>query len=171
VKLKRIGFPVYPGQEVPVDRFSVLVVDDEQDFLETLVNRLVKRNMDAAGVRSGEEALALMKKKLFDVIVLDVKMPGGMDGIEALREMKKIQPLAEVIMLTGHASLETSIEGMKVGAYDYLLKPIKLEELLTKMAQAFERKNIQDQKIRTARIQELLRPLASALEQERDEKK
>lgn len=154
-----------------MDRFSVLVVDDEQDFLETLVNRLVKRNMDAAGVRSGEEALALMKKKLFDVIVLDVKMPGGMDGIEALREMKKIQPLAEVIMLTGHASLETSIEGMKVGAYDYLLKPIKLEELLTKMAQAFERKNIQDQKIRTARIQELLRPLASALEQERDEKK
>jgi DNA-binding NtrC family response regulator len=154
-----------------MDKFSVLVVDDEQDFLETLVNRLVKRNMDATGVRSGEEALALMKKKLFDVIVLDVKMPGGMDGIEALREMKKIQPLAEVILLTGHASLETSIEGMKVGAYDYLLKPIRLEELLTKMAQALERKNIQDQKIRTARIQELLRFPVFALDEDRDEKK
>jgi len=151
-----------------MDYFRALVVDDEQEFLETLVNRLGKRSIDTSGVRSGEEALELMKKKLFDVVVLDIRMPGGMDGIEALREMKKIQPLAEVILLTGHASVETSIEGMKLGAFDYLLKPVKLEELLTKMAQAFEKKNAHDQKIRTARIRELMRFPGRVLEEEKD---
>ena len=122
-------------------RFSVLVVDDEKDFLETTVNRLLKRNIEAVGAASGEDALALMGKRSFDVVVLDVKMPGGMDGIEALREMKKIQPLAEVILLTGHASVETSIEGMKLGAFDYLLKPVTLEDLMVKLTEAFEKKS------------------------------
>ena len=153
-----------------MDYFRALVVDDEQDFLETLVNRLGKRSIDTAGVRSGEEAVEVMKKKLFDVVILDIKMPGGMDGIETLREMKKIQPLAEVILLTGHASVETSIEGMKLGAFDYLIKPIKLEELLTKMAEAFDKKNAHDQKIRTARIKELMRFPGRVLEQEKEEK-
>jgi DNA-binding NtrC family response regulator len=153
-----------------MDYFRALVVDDEQDFLETLVNRLGKRSIDTTGVKSGEEAVEVMKKKLFDVVILDIKMPGGMDGIETLREMKKIQPLAEVILLTGHASVETSIEGMKLGAFDYLIKPIKLEELLTKMAQAFEKKNAHDQKIRSARIKELMRFPGRVLEQEKEEK-
>jgi DNA-binding NtrC family response regulator len=153
-----------------MDYFRALVVDDEQDFLETLVNRLGKRSIDTAGVRSGEEAVEVMKKKLFDVVILDIKMPGGMDGIETLREMKKVQPLAEVILLTGHASVETSIEGMKLGAFDYLIKPIKLEELLTKMAEAFDKKNAHDQKIRTARIKELMRFPGRVLEQEKEEK-
>ena len=137
--------------------FNVLVVDDEQDFLETLVNRLKKRSIDAVGVMSGEEALEEIKKKPFDVVILDIKMPGGMDGIEALREIKKMQPLAEVILLTGHASVETSIEGMKLGAFDYLLKPVKLEELLKKIAEALEKKDKQDQKIRSAQIKKLLK--------------
>jgi DNA-binding NtrC family response regulator len=93
-----------------------------------------------------------------------------MDGIEALREMKKIQPLAEVLLLTGHASVETSIEGMKLGAFDYILKPVKLEELLTKLAEAFEKKDTHDQKIRSARIKELIRFPARVLEQEKDDK-
>jgi DNA-binding NtrC family response regulator len=154
-----------------MDNFRALVVDDEQDFLETIVNRLGKRSIDTTGVRSGEQAVELMKKKLFDVVVLDIKMPGGMDGIEALREIKKIQPLAEVILLTGHASVETSIEGMKLGAFDYLLKPVRLEELLTKMAQAFEKKNAHDQKIRAARIKELMRFPGRVLEEEKDREK
>ena len=137
--------------------FNVLVVDDEQDFLETLVNRLKKRSIDAVGVMSGEEALEEIKKKPFDVVILDIKMPGGMDGIEALQEMKRMQPLAEVILLTGHASVETSIEGMKLGAFDYLLKPVKLEELLKKIAEALEKKDKQDQKIRSAQIKKLLK--------------
>jgi DNA-binding NtrC family response regulator len=154
-----------------MDSLRVLVVDDEEDFLETLVNRLRRREIEATGARSGEAALEEMKKKLFDVVILDIKMPGGMDGIEALREMKKMQPLAEVILLTGHASVETSIEGMKLGAFDYVLKPIKLEELLPKMAQAFERKTSHDQKIRSARIKELLRFPGRVFDQEKGPQK
>ena len=150
--------------------FNILVVDDEEDFLETLVNRLEKRKIDTTGVRSGEEALELMKKKQFDVVILDIKMPGGMDGIETLREIKKVQPLAEVILLTGHASVETSIEGMKLGAFDYILKPVRLEELLSKLAQAFEKKDSHEQKIRSARIKELIRFPGRVLKQEKEEK-
>jgi len=153
-----------------MDYFRVLVVDDEEVFIKTLVNRLNKRNIDTTGALSGEEALELMKKKLFDVVILDIKMPGGMDGIEALREMKKIQPLTEVILLTGHASVETSIEGMKLGAFDYLLKPIKLEELLIKLADAFEKKDSHEQKIRSARIRELIRFPGRVFEQEKEDK-
>ena len=153
-----------------MDAFRALVVDDEEDFLETLVNRMNKRNIDTTGAKSGEEALELMKEKLFDVVILDVKMPGGMDGIETLREMKKIQPLTEVLLLTGHASVETSIEGMKLGAFDYILKPVKLEELLTKLAEAFEKKDSHEQKIRSARIKELIRFPARVLDQEKEEK-
>ncbi|HUV78355.1 MAG TPA: response regulator [Desulfobacterales bacterium] len=140
-----------------MDMFRIMVVDDEVDFLETIVNRLQKRQLNATGVTSGEEAVALLKEELFDVIILDIKMPGGMDGIETLREIKKIQPLIEVILLTGHASVETSIEGMKLGAFDYCLKPIKFEELLQKMAAAFEKKSTHDKKIRDAKIQQLIR--------------
>jgi len=137
--------------------FNVLIVDDEEDFLETIIKRLNKRQVDASGARSGEEALELLKEKTFDVVILDIKMTGGMDGIEALREIKKIQPLAEVILLTGHASVETSIEGMRLGAFDYLLKPIKLDDLLKKIAQAIEKKDTHDNKIRSAQIKKLLR--------------
>ena len=150
--------------------FRVLVVDDEEDFVEATVKRLNKRGIDAEGVLSGEQALELMKKKRFDVVLLDIKMPGGMDGIETLREMKKIAPLTEVILLTGHASVESSIEGLKLGAFDYLLKPMKLEDLITKLAEAFEKKDKQDQKIRSAKIKELLRFPGRAL-QEKDEEK
>jgi DNA-binding NtrC family response regulator len=158
-------------KEAHMDSFRVLVVDDEQDFLETLVNRLNKRDIDATGVLSGEKALEEVKKRLFDAIVLDIKMPGGMDGIEALREIKKIQPLAEVILLTGHASVETSIEGMKLGAFDYLLKPIKLEDLMIKLAEAFEKKDTHEQKIRKARIKELMRFPGRVFNHEKEDKK
>ena len=129
-----------------VETFRVLVVDDEVDFLETLVNRLKKRKFEAEGVTSGEAALERLKEKPFDVVVLDMKMPGGIDGIETFREMRKIQPYAEVILLTGHASVETSIEGMKLGAFDYLLKPVKFEELLAKLAAAIEKRVSRERK-------------------------
>ena len=137
--------------------FNVLVVDDEEDFLETITKRMNKRGVDTHGVRSGEEALALMKEKVFDVVILDVKMPGGMDGIQALKEMKQIQPAAEVILLTGHAAVETSIDGMKLGALDYLLKPIKLEDLLKKIALGIEKKDAHDQKERSQLIRKMIR--------------
>lgn len=147
--------------------FRVLVVDDEIDFLETIVNRLNKRKLDAKGVTSGEAAMDVLKEALYDVVLLDIKMPGGMDGIETLREIKRIQPLVEVLLLTGHASVETSIEGMKLGAFDYLLKPMKFDELLVKMAQAFEKKAAHDKKIRDAKIHELTRYPSRVFEQEK----
>jgi DNA-binding NtrC family response regulator len=120
---------------------AILVVDDEGDFRETLINRLKKRRIPAVGCASGEEALALFQKgERFDAVILDIKMPGGMDGISTLREIRAIHPGADVILLTGHASLETSLEGMQQGAFDYLLKPIKLEDLLEKLAQVLDRK-------------------------------
>jgi len=153
-----------------MDYFSILIVDDEVDFVETLVKRLRKRNINTHGVHSGEEALKLMQQKHFDVVVLDIKMPGGMDGIETLREMKKVQPLAEVVLLTGHASVETSIEGMKLGAFDYLLKPVRLDELLLKLGEAFERKTNHDQKIKHAQIRELIRFPGNVFHQDPEKK-
>jgi DNA-binding NtrC family response regulator len=146
--------------------FRILVVDDEVDFTETLVNRLNKRKLDAVGVTSGEEAINMMENRLFDVVVLDVKMPEGMDGIETLREIKKRHPLVEVILLTGHASVETSIEGMRLGAFDYLLKPIQFDDLLKKISAAFERKYPQDKKIQDAKIRELIRYPSKVFEQD-----
>jgi DNA-binding NtrC family response regulator len=123
-----------------MDFFTVLVVDDEEDFLETIVKRLQKRNINTHGAKSGEEALEIISRIAVDVVILDVKMPGGMDGIETLREIKKLSPLTELILLTGHASVETTREGMRLGASDYLLKPVKLEELLPKLLQASEKR-------------------------------
>lgn len=130
-----------------MNNFKVLLVDDEEDFLETIVNRLKKRNILATGVSNGEKALELLNKEFFDAIIMDIKMPGGIDGIDALREIKKIQPLSEVILLTGHASMATTIEGKKLGAFDYMLKPIKLDDLLIKLDEIVKKKNSHNQKI------------------------
>ena len=129
-----------------MENFNVLLVDDELEFLETLVKRLTKRGLNITMARSGEEALAVIREKKFDVSVLDVRMP-GMDGIETLRAMKKIAPLMEVIMLTGHASVEVAIEGMELGAFDYLMKPMDIDELFYKLQDAHKRKKIQEEKI------------------------
>jgi DNA-binding response OmpR family regulator len=125
-----------------MDKFKVMIVDDEVDFLETMVKRLQARNIEVTGVESGYQALEVLDNRSPDVIILDVKMP-GMDGIETLREIKKKKPLTEVIMLTGHASVESGIQGMQLGAFDYVMKPIALDELLEKMRQAYERKLLQ----------------------------
>jgi DNA-binding NtrC family response regulator len=134
-------------RRLQVEPFSVLFVDDEVDFLETLLKRMKKRQLNAVGVNSGEDALAYLKEHDVDIVVLDVRMP-GMDGIEALRKIKKINPLLEVIMLTGHACLEIAREGMEVGAFDYLMKPINIDELLYKLQDAFKKKSIQLEKIK-----------------------
>ena len=125
-----------------MEKFKVMIVDDEVDFLETIVKRLQTRSIDVTGVESGYQALEVLDNRNPDVIILDVKMP-GMDGIETLREIKKKKPLTEVIMLTGHASVESGIQGMQLGAFDYVMKPIALDELLEKIRQAYERKLLQ----------------------------
>ena len=127
---------------------TVLFVDDEPDFLQTLLKRMRKRDVDAAGVGSGEEALVHLAQSPADVVVLDVRMP-GMGGIETLRAIKKKTPLTEVVMLTGHASLEVAREGMENGAFDYLMKPVDIDDLLYKIQDAFHKKTIQEAKIKT----------------------
>ncbi len=127
--------------------FKVLFVDDEMDFIETLMKRMKKRGVDVEGVGSGEEALKVLDSKPIDVVVLDVKMP-GMDGIETLREIKKRHPLVEVIMLTGHANVEVAIQGMELGAFDYLMKPMAIDELFFKLNDAYKKKSLHEQKIK-----------------------
>jgi len=131
----------------------VLVVDDEEDFRETMVSRLLKRNIDAIGAENGEKALKLINKFTYDVVILDIRMP-GIDGIAVLREIKKIKPLIEVVLLTGHATVESGIEGMKLGAYDYILKPAKIDDILEKIQQAYEKKCVRSEKIRHAFIRD-----------------
>jgi DNA-binding NtrC family response regulator len=128
-----------------MEKFKMLVVDDEQDFLETILKRLKARKIEVTGVESGYKALEFLDAHDVDVTILDVKMP-GMDGIETLREIKKKKPLTEVIMLTGHASVESGIQGMQLGAFDYVMKPVALDELLEKVRQAYDRKVIQEGK-------------------------
>ncbi|MGD9972552.1 MAG: response regulator [Desulfatirhabdiaceae bacterium] len=130
-----------------MDTFNVLFVDDEIDFLDTLMKRMKKRNVSVSGVNRGEDAIEYLKTHSIDVVVLDMRMP-GMDGIETLREIKKLNPLLEVIMLTGHACLEAAREGMELGAFDYLMKPLNIDELLYKLQDAYRRKSIHEEKIK-----------------------
>ncbi len=129
-----------------MDGVSVLLVDDEEEFVNTLTKRMNKRNVKASAVKSGEEALGFLEQHPTDVVVLDVKMP-GMDGIRALREIKERYPLTEVIMLTGHANVEVAIHGMELGAFDYLMKPMAIDDLLYKIQDACKRKSLHEKKI------------------------
>jgi two-component system, OmpR family, response regulator len=122
-----------------MDKFRVLIVDDEDDFRETLSLRLRNRKFIVDVAQSGEKALELLSNQDFDVIILDVLMP-GMDGLACLKEIKKMKPLVEVILLTGREEVESGIEGMRMGAFEYLEKPLPLDELLEKMELAYERK-------------------------------
>ncbi|UCF94397.1 MAG: response regulator [Desulfobacterales bacterium] len=134
---------------------KVLLVDDERPFVETMNKRLTKRNLEVAAAYSGTEALErLGAMDSLEVVILDVKMP-GMDGIETLREIKKQYPLVEVIMLTGHATVESAIEGMRLGAFDYLMKPCDMEQLLAKVQEAAAKKRQHDEKIIQARLKEI----------------
>lgn len=134
----------------------VMLVDDEEAFVEAMTRRLSKRNLRIISAFNGEEALEkLDANRNLDVVILDVKMP-GMDGIQTLREIKNRFPLIEVIMLTGHATVENAVEGMKLGAFDYLMKPCDIDELMKKVNEATERKRTQEEKIREAAVRNAL---------------
>jgi len=130
----------------------ILIVDDEERFVTTLAKRLIERELEVVvGVYSGKEAIEEIRNNTYDVIILDVKMP-GLDGVETLREMKKIDPGIEVIMLTGHASVDSAVEGMRLGAYEYLMKPCEIDELMEKINGAYELKEARDERIRQAEV-------------------
>ena len=131
--------------------FNVLVVDDEDEFREVIMKRLAKRGLHVEGAAGGRKALEILEHNRTDVVLLDVKMP-DMDGIETLRRIRNLKPLVEVILLTGHASVDSGIEGMKLGAFDYLMKPIELEPLLEKLADAYDKKRLHQEKIEAAQM-------------------
>ena len=134
----------------------VMLVDDEAPFVETMTKRLKKRELKVMNAFSGLEALEkLDKNRNTDVVILDVKMP-GIDGLETLERIKKAYPIIEVIMLTGHATIENAIEGMKRGAFDYLMKPCDLEQLMLKVNEATTKKRDHDNKIKEAKVREAL---------------
>ena len=114
---------------------KVLLVDDEQDFLETLSSRLEMRGLKVSAVTSGEQAIAEAREQEFDAIVVDLSMP-GIDGLETLKRIKANNPNAEIIMLTGHGSVASGVEAMKLGAGDFLQKPVELTELMSKIGEA-----------------------------------
>ncbi len=134
---------------------NLLLVDDEEPFVDAITKRLTKRDFSVAAAHSGQQALdQLEQNRSLEVVVLDVKMP-GMDGIETLREIKRQFPLVEVIMLTGHATVESAIEGMKIGAFDYLMKPCDMEQLVAKAKEAAAKKRAHEEKITEARMREI----------------
>ena len=120
---------------------SILLVDDEQTMVKYLSKRLIKKGFEISIAYNGLDALEQVKAADFDVILLDVLMP-GMNGIDTLKEIKKIKPETEVIMLTGHASVEVGIEGMKAGAFNYIMKPFDPNELMTEINLAYEQRRI-----------------------------
>jgi len=128
-----------------MNSFNVLVVDDEEDFLSILVKRLGKRGVTVFEAHNGRDALSMIEREPIDVVVLDVRMP-GIDGIETLRSIKRIDPAIEVIMLTGHANIEVAVKGMELGAFDYLMKPMNIDDLLFKLQDANKARKLKRQK-------------------------
>ena len=134
---------------------SILLVDDEKGFVDTMAKRLTKRGLTVGTAYDGQAGLdALAGSDNVDVVILDVKMP-GMDGIEVLQAIKAAHPLVEVIMLTGHATVENAIDGMKLGAYDYMMKPCEMDELLAKVEEAYNKKQDQENRILEARARHI----------------
>jgi DNA-binding NtrC family response regulator len=136
---------------------KLLIVDDEVQFLEAIAQRLRKRDFDVYTATNGPEAIELAGREKFDIALLDLKMP-GMDGTEVLKVLKKDHGFIEVIILTGHGSLESAVELTKLGAFDYLPKPYEIDLLIQKLKEAYEtrlRKKFAADEDKMSRIMEI----------------
>jgi DNA-binding NtrC family response regulator len=129
-------------------KMKMMLVDDEERFLFTTKKLLARKGYDVLTAISGIEAL--------EILNLDVKMP-GMDGITALKEIKRLFPLVEVIMLTGHATVDSAVEGLHSGATDYLMKPTDVNDLIKKAEEAFEKRQKLEEKIRVAKTRRFMK--------------
>jgi DNA-binding NtrC family response regulator len=129
-----------------MEEMKMMLVDDEERFLETTKKLLARKGYEVLTATSGSEALEKLMKENVHVVILDVKMP-GMDGVATLKAIKCRYPLVEVIMLTGHATVESAMDGLKLGAADYLMKPADVDELIKKAKEAFAKKKILENKI------------------------
>ena len=118
---------------------KILLVDDEEEFLNTLTQRLEVRGLKVTGATRGQQAVELIDNQSFDIILLDLAMP-GMDGFETLKKIKEKDPDAEIVMLSGKGSLLSGVEAIKLGAEDFLVKPVDLNDLLKRIEEAKERR-------------------------------
>ena len=132
-----------------MEKMKMMLVDDEERFLSTTQKLLSRKGYDVLTAISGVEALEILRTQNIHVVILDVKMP-GMDGIETLKAIKRNYPLVEVIMLTGHGTIDTAVEGLKSGATDYLTKPTDVQDLIEKAEEAFKKRQVLEEKIRVA---------------------
>jgi DNA-binding NtrC family response regulator len=119
--------------------FRVLIIDDEEELVTTLVERLSYRDIDAEYSLDGYDALSKMRESKFDVVVLDLKLP-GMDGLEVLRRINDSYPQVPVLLITGHGSVENGSEPAPEGVFDYLMKPVDLDDLIAKLREALRGK-------------------------------
>jgi len=139
-----------------MEKLKMMLVDDEERFLSTTQKLLARKGYEVLTATSGAEALEKLRTHSIHVIILDVKMP-GMDGIETLKAIKRSYPLVEVIMLTGHATVESAIEGLKSGATDYLMKPTDVQDLISKAEEAFGKRRVLEEKIRVAQTRSFMK--------------
>jgi DNA-binding NtrC family response regulator len=142
---------------------KILLVDDEVVFTQNMAKLLANRGYVVTAVNSGDAAIQALEEKDFDVVVLDLKMP-GMDGITTLKEIKKLGLLTETLILTGHGSIDTALEAIKLGAYDYLTKPCEIDELVDKIQGAWETKDEAVKKDIEEKIQKVVESPASVFE-------
>lgn len=145
-------------------KMKLLLVDDEVRYLETTQKLIKRKGYDTWIADSGEAALKILNTHTIHVVVLDVKMP-GMDGNQTLKAIKDQFPLIEVIMLTGHATVNSAIDGLKSGAWDYLMKPADIEQIVEKAEQAFEKRMRQEEKIRAAQARQYMKSPREILKQ------
>jgi DNA-binding NtrC family response regulator len=135
-------------------KIRVLLVDDEKEFLDALAERLRGRGLHVGTAGSGDEAVTRLKEESFDVVILDMVMPGK-DGIETLNEIKQSRPLVEVVLLTGFSTLDTAVSSIERGAFYYLKKPVEMRELLQNIVNAYRRKSEHEERIRQAEIKRI----------------
>jgi DNA-binding NtrC family response regulator len=139
---------------------KVLLVDDEEDFLEIMAERMTARGMEVTTCESAEAALNKIQALAYDAIILDFMMP-GMDGFQALKKIKKLRPEMQIILLTGHATVEKGVEAMKMGATDFLEKPADIEALEKKIKDASARRMLLVEKATEERIKDVIRRFGS----------
>lgn len=134
---------------------KILLVDDETVFVENMSRLLRNRGYNVTAVDRGEDAIKLVEEEKYDMVVLDLKMP-GIDGITTLREIKRLDTYAEILILTGHGSIDTAMESLKLGVYDYLIKPCGIDELVMKLEGAWEKKESTEKKDMENKIRKIV---------------
>ena len=142
---------------------KILLVDDETVFTDNMTKLLTTRGYFVTAVDNGEAAVRILGGKDFDVIVLDLKMP-GMDGITTLKEIKKLRLFTQTLILTGHGSIDTALEAVKLGAYDYLTKPCEIDELVSKIEGAWEKKDDKEKRDTQEKIQRVVESPSSVFD-------